>query len=219
MEPGGVLPMEIEKETIPEKETGRLEAFSDGVFAIAITLLILELKVPSLAAGDVNSPNLAKALMQQWPSYLSLATSFFTILVMWVHHHSIFKRVRKCDGWVHFANGCLLLAVTFVPYPTSVLAAYLQSPAANAAAAFYSATFIVIAICFNLVLRAAFRKQLLVKSTPMSFVAKSCRNYMWGPFFYFLAFVAAFLDVRVCMAIVTGLWIFWAATAMQPAEA
>lgn len=211
--------MEIQSESIPEKETGRLEAFSDGVFAIAITLLILELKVPSLVAKDVNSPNLAKALMQQWPSYLSLVTSFFTILVMWVHHHSIFRNVRKCDAWVHFANGSLLLAVTFVPYPTSVLAAYLRTPAANAAAAFYSATFIWIAICFNLVLRAAFRKKLLLASTPMSFVAKTCRNYMFGPFFYLLSFIAAFLDVRVSMAIVTGLWIFWATTALQSTEA
>jgi uncharacterized membrane protein len=211
--------MEIHSEAVPEKETGRLEAFSDGVFAIAITLLILELKVPSLVATDLNSSKLAKALIQQWPSLLSLVTSFFTILVMWVHHHSIFRNVQKCDAWVHFANGCLLLAITFVPYPTSVLAAYLETPAANAAAAFYSATFIVIAICFNLVLRTAFRKKLLLPSTSMNFVAKSCRNYMFGPFFYLLSLIAAFFDVRVSMAIVTGLWIFWAATAAQSAEA
>src|SRR5271165_2842960 len=129
--------MDTQTEPMPEKETGRLEAFSDGVFAIAITLLILELKVPSLIAADVSAPALGKALLQQWPSYFSLVTSFFTILVMWVHHHAIFSHVRKCDAWVHFANGCLLLAVTFVPYPTSVLAAYLETPAAKAAAIFY----------------------------------------------------------------------------------
>ncbi|HEY2121164.1 MAG TPA: TMEM175 family protein [Candidatus Acidoferrum sp.] len=210
--------MQVEKETIPEKETGRLEAFSDGVFSIAITLLILELKVPSLVKTDLNSPNLAKALIQQWPSYLSLVTSFFTILVMWVHHHSIFKHVRKSDAWVHFANGCLLLVVTFVPYPTSVLATYLQTGAAKAAAAFYSATLILVAICFNLLLRAAFRKKLLRSSTPNKFVEKSRRNYMFGPAFYFVAFIAAFIDERLCMAILTALWIFWAATAMSPEE-
>ena len=207
--------MERIKEVPQEKETGRLEAFSDGVFAIAITLLILELKVPTLLSTDINSPNLAQGLIKQWPSYLSLATSFFTILVMWVHHHVIFSHVRKSDAWLHFANGCLLLAITFVPYPTSVLATYLPTRAANAAAAFYAATFIVIAICFNLVLRAAFRKKLLSPSTTEQYVQQSCRNYMFGPLFYGIAFVGAFFDVRLCLGICTALWIYWAATAMQ----
>lgn len=198
-----------------EKETGRLEAFSDGVFAIAITLLILELKVPALGSGGINSPNLAEGLLKQWPSYLSLTTSFFTILVMWVHHHSIFSHVRKSDAWLHFANGCLLLAVTFVPYPTSVLATYLQTPAAKAAAAFYSSTFIVIAVCFNLLLRAAFRRKLLLPSTTDEYVQQSCRNYMFGPLFYAMAFAGAFFDVRLSLGICTALWIYWAATAMQ----
>ena len=132
--------MENHKEEMPEKETGRLEAFSDGVFAIAITLLILELKVPALLKADDNSPNLAKALIAQWPSYLSLVTSFFTILVMWVHHHAIFSHVRRSDAWLHFANGCLLLAVTFVPYPTSVLATYRETPAGAAGKPATSAT-------------------------------------------------------------------------------
>lgn len=175
--------MHFEKKEVEEKETGRLEAFSDGVFAIAITLLILELKVPALAATELSSVALGKALLQQWPSYFSFVTSFFTILVMWVHHHTIFRHVQRCDAWVHFANGCLLLAVTFVPYPTSVLAAYLQTPAARAAAIFYSGTFVVIAICFNLVLRAAFRKKTLMPSTPAALVEQSCRNYLYGPFF------------------------------------
>lgn len=207
--------MEIPREARQEKETSRLEAFSDGVFAIAITLLILELKVPSLIAADVSSPALGKALMHQWPSYFSLVSSFFTILVMWVHHHEIFSHVGKADAWVHFANGCLLLVVTFVPYPTSVLAAYLQTPAAKAAAIFYSGTFVVIAICFNLVLRAAFRKKTLLRSTPDRVVERLCRNYLLGPLFYALALLGAFIDVRLCLAVCTALWIYWAATAMH----
>lgn len=210
--------MEIPKESHVEKETGRLEAFSDGVFAIAITLLILELKVPSLISADISSASLGKALLQQWPSYFSLVTSFFTILVMWVHHHTIFSHVRKTDAWVHFANGCLLLLVTFVPYPTSVLAKYLETPGAKAAAIFYSGTFILIAVCFNLVLRAAFRKKTLLPSTPQSVVERSCRNYLFGPLFYGFALAGAFYDVRLCLGICTALWIYWAATAMQNAQ-
>jgi uncharacterized membrane protein len=210
--------MEIEKPSAMEKETGRLEAFSDGVFAIAITLLILELKVPSMVAADVSSASVAKALLQQWPSYFSLVTSFFTILVMWVHHHSIFRHVRKTDAWVHFANGCLLLAVTFVPFPTSVLAKYWETPAAKTAAVFYSGTFILIAVCFNLVLRAAFRKKILQPSTPQSYVERSCRTYLYGPLWYGLALLGAFIDVRLCLGICTALWIYWAATAMQSSQ-
>src|ERR1700761_2870287 len=114
-----------------EKETGRLEAFSDGVFAIAITLLVLELKVPHLATGEEpTSAGLRFSLLRQWPSYLALFTSFFTVLIMWVHHHTIFKLVRKADARLLFANGFLLLLVSVVPFPTAVVAEYLATPAA-----------------------------------------------------------------------------------------
>ncbi len=207
--------MQTSAAILPEKETGRLEAFSDGVFAIAITLLILELKVPVLAPGSVSVSALAKGLLQQWPSYISLVTSFFTILVMWIHHHALFTHVRRCDAWVHYANGVLLLAVTFVPYPTSVLATYLNTPAAKMAAAFYAGTFVMVSLGFNLVLRAAFRKKLLVESTPPKFVEKTCRDYMTGIPAYMIAVVCAFIDVRLCLAVCTALWIFWASTVMR----
>ena len=126
--------------------------------------------------------------------------------------------MRKCDAWVFFANGCLLLVVTFVPYPTSAFAAYLATPTAKGAAVFYTGTFLVIALCFNLVLRAAFRKKILLPSTPASFVEWSCRNYMLGPLIYGLAMVAAFIDVRLCLVVCTAVWIFWAATALQNSQ-
>ena len=80
-----------------EKETGRLEAFSDGVFAIAMTLLALDLKVPHL--GDrASASELALALAQQWPSYLAFTTSFGTVLVMWVHHHGIDRKSTRLNS-------------------------------------------------------------------------------------------------------------------------
>jgi uncharacterized membrane protein len=196
----------------PERETGRLEAFSDGVFAIAITLLILELKVPALPATGVTSAALAKGLLDQWPSYIGLVTSFFTILIMWIHHHGIFRNICRTDPWLHFANGCLLLMVTFVPYPTSVLAAYLRTPAAKMAMVFYSSTFVAIALAFYLVIIAGFRKKLLAPSANMEFVTKTCHSYRYGPPLYFAATLAAFVDARLSLAICTGLWIFWATT-------
>jgi uncharacterized membrane protein len=195
-----------------EKETGRLEAFSDGVFAIAITLLVLELKVPSLSPSSFTSGALARGLLQQWPSYIGLVTSFFTILIMWVHHHAIFRNICRTDALLHFANGSLLLMVTFVPYPTSVLAAYLETPAAKMAMAFYSGTFVLIAISFYLVIRAGFRRKLLAPTASMEFVDKTCRSYMFGPPLYLASTIAAFVDVRLSLLICTALWIFWATT-------
>ena len=113
-----------------EKETGRLESFSDGVFAVAITLLVFDLQVPHLPAGTISVYTLGTALFKQWPSYLTFMTSFATILIMWASHHGIFKLVYKSDTPFLFANGLLLLLVTVVPFPTSLVTQYLSTSAA-----------------------------------------------------------------------------------------
>ena len=96
-----------------EKETGRLEAFSDGVFAIAITLLILEIHVPK----EVEKGGLAPALLAEWPSYLAFVSSFAIIGIMWINHHRMFEFVRRIDQTLLLLNGLLLLAITFIPFP------------------------------------------------------------------------------------------------------
>jgi uncharacterized membrane protein len=126
-------------ETSPTKETTRLEAFSDGVFAIAITLLVLEIRLP-------QGGHLARALYNLWPSYLSFAISFVTILIMWTNHHANLAHVVKADARLMFTNGFLLLFVTFLPFPTAVLAEHLTGDEARVAAAFYAGTF----VCINL---------------------------------------------------------------------
>jgi len=203
--------MESQIDTQAEKETGRLEAFSDGVFAIAITLLGLELKVPGIPLAGATSASLAKALFQLWPSYLALVTSFFTVLIMWMHHHAILRNVHRTDSRLHFSNGCLLLLITFVPYPTSVLAAYLRTPAAKMAAAFYAGTFVLVAICFSIFIYGAFRPHLLSKNASARFIETTHRNYRLGPPLYLLATLAAFIDARLSLGICTALWIYWAA--------
>ena len=141
-----------------EKETGRLEAFSDGVFAIAMTLLVLELKVPHATAdGEISASALGGRLLREWPSYLALITSFFTVLIIWVHHHILFKLVRKVDAKLLFANGFLLLLVSMVPFPTAVVAEYLATPAAPAACEFYADVFVLISIAFYVLMTAAVR--------------------------------------------------------------
>ena len=102
-----------------EKETARIEAFSDGVFAIAITLLILEIRVPT-AEND-----LAAQLLKQWPSYVAFVLSFAFIGIMWINHHRLFTHIRRSNNTLMVLNLTLLLGVTAVPYPTAVLAQHL----------------------------------------------------------------------------------------------
>ncbi len=120
--------------------TGRTEAFSDGVFAIAITLLILEVAVPE-AAFD----NLWRGIAHQWPSYLAYATSFITIGGIWMAHHALFRRLQYANQQVMVINLALLMAVAFLPFPTRLMAeAIHDNSAERAAAIFYGASLLVI---------------------------------------------------------------------------
>jgi uncharacterized membrane protein len=126
--------------------TNRIEAFSDGVFAIAITLLILEIRLPH--AGVEGS--LGSALVALWPSYFAFALSFFVILVTWIAHHDLLRLVHVTTRPVQLANGAALAYVTFIPFPTAVLAANLGGPEMSTAVAFYCATFVFGSGMFNL---------------------------------------------------------------------
>ncbi len=133
-----------------DKETGRLEAFSDGVFAIAITLLILEIRVPKL--DHATDAALAAGLRALWPSFASYFVSFFVVLLMWMNHHELLRLVRGLDNPLMLCNGLVLLLVTFVPFPTAILAQYLGTPATNMAAGFYCGTFVAIGLAYNALL-------------------------------------------------------------------
>jgi uncharacterized membrane protein len=125
--------------------TGRTEAFSDGVFAIAITLLILEVSVPE-AAFD----NLWRGIVDEWPSYLAYATSFITIGGLWLAHHGIFRRLQFANTRLTLINLLLLMAVSFLPFPTKLMAeAIYSSDAERAAVIFYGGSLLVISILFG----------------------------------------------------------------------
>jgi uncharacterized membrane protein len=162
-----------------EKETGRGEAFSDGVFAIAITLLILEIKVPKLPHESPPTV-LARALLDLWPSCLAFLLSFFAILIMWINHHGLFNLVRRVSPGFLYANGFLLLLVSFVPFPTSVLAEYLDGKALNAAASLYCGTLVFISIGYSLVWRSMVRGDLLRPEVSAAHARKISRAYHIG---------------------------------------
>ena len=129
----------------PSSTSGRLEAFSDGVIAIAITLLVLDLGIPKTGEGE-----LWDALWQQWPSYAAFIISFAVIGIMWVSHHAMFERIETVDRGLLFLNLALLMGIAFLPFPTSLLAAYVRDGGQDAsiAAAIYSATMCLIGVVF-----------------------------------------------------------------------
>ena len=194
-----------------EKETGRLEAFSDGVFAVAITLLVLDLKVPKAAEAQAHGGLLA-ALLGQWPAFLAYLTSFLTILVMWVNHHTLFTRIRRADHRFLFINGLLLLCVSFVPFATSLLAEHVREPASSrVAAAIYAGTFVVLAVVFNLLWRyAAQGHRLLDPAAGKAAVDAITRQYGYGPPLYLLAFALAFVSVPASVGTCIALALFFA---------
>ncbi|MGW4568834.1 TMEM175 family protein [Streptomyces sp. NPDC004561] len=128
-------------------ESGRVEAFSDGVFAIAITLLVLDIKVPK--AGEHG--DLWQALGTQWPSYAAYVVSFLVIGIMWVNHHQLFSFVARVDRTLMFLNLLVLMVVAVVPWPTALLAEYLREGghASHAAAAVYSLVMVAMALTFQ----------------------------------------------------------------------
>jgi uncharacterized membrane protein len=198
-----------------EKETGRIEAFSDGVFAIAITLLVLELKVPHLPAGGAEG-SLGRALAAQWPSYVALVTSFFTILVMWANHHRIFDLVRRADAPFLYANGLLLLVVTVVPFPTALLAEYFRKPGASTAAAVYAGTFVLCGVAFQLLWRSAIAgRRLLRRDYSEQRIQEIGRRYWHGVPGYLAATAAAFVSPFVTVAICVALLVVWIAVAWR----
>lgn len=192
-----------------EKETTRVEAFSDGVFAIALTLLIFTIKVPDHETISTKE-KLFQELIKLWPAYLSFLLSFAAVLIMWINHHGFFNYLRKINTAFLFANGFLLLTVTFINFPTSVLALYFNTPAVNIAAAFYCGSLLIINIAYNLLWFSSAYKRRLVKDEVSDELIIKIRNAYWlGFFVYLAAFSVSFYLPYLGLLISIGFWVFW----------
>lgn len=185
----------------PDQETSRIEAFSDGVFAIAITLLVLELKVPS---SDVPHGALWAQLRGEWPQFGAYLTSFAIIGVMWVNHHSMFNQFVRADRGLMFLNLLLLLWTALLPFPTALVSRYLGRGGADAhvAAAVYSANLTLAAIAFSLIWTYAVRRGRLL-ARPMSPTAErgSILRFSVGTFVYAATIALSFVSASVTLAV------------------
>jgi uncharacterized membrane protein len=189
-----------------ERETQRVEAFSDGVFAFAVTLLVLDLVVPRFD-HVATVPEVLSALRQDAPAYVALSLTFATIYILWVAHHGILRRVHHVDGSLLYANGLLLLLVSTCPFPTAFLAEFVDQPAGRLAAAMYSAYFLAVHLAFNLVLAAiqGGHHRAAHGFSDLE-IAALRRRARFGPLAFLGAMLAAAWNAWVSVAICAGYW-------------
>jgi uncharacterized membrane protein len=174
--------------------TQRIEAFSDGVFAIALTLLILEVKIPPLGT-IANDAVLRTFLIEQWPTYLSYVLSVIVIGIFWVAHHGLFHYIKRANRNLLWLNILYLLCVTFIPFPAALLGEY---SGYQTSVVLYAATLAVTGILLNVMLWYATNGRRLVDSNmdPSLIRVALIRNAI-GPVIYFLAIVISFIPLHL----------------------
>jgi uncharacterized membrane protein len=186
-------------------KTTRLEAFSDGVFAVAITLLVLNLRDPGGRAG------LGHRLLGLWPNYAAYAVSFLVIGIIWVNHHDTFARLRIVDRGLLFLNLLLLLTVALIPFPTSVLAEHLRaSHDSHAAALAYGLVMTVMGLAFtSLWVRAARHPELLEPPHDSAYAWFRARRSAAGPCIYGAAALIGLLSAALSLALFGAVAIYF----------
>jgi len=187
----------------------RLEAFSDGVIAIAITLLVLNISVPSPAARGT----LAHKLAHEWPSYVSYATSFLTIGIIWINHHAMLLRLRAVDHAVLFLNLLLLLFIGVLPWSTALMAEYLrESSGQNLAAAVYAGSFLAMSLSFFAIQRHTLltKTHLLHEHVDAAQREAIYRRNRVGLIPYLVATIAAVVSPYLTLAICAALAAYYA---------
>ena len=186
----------------------RLEAFSDGVFAIAITLLVLDLHVPEPGHG-----HLGHELLLRWPSYAAYVISFFTIGIIWINHHAAFSRLREVDHSILIWNLALLMTVGILPFTTSLMAEYLkESSGEGLAAAVYAGSFLLMGGVFVGANRhILFHRANLLKEPVNEAAARRTLHYAaLGQIPYLVATLLAFVTPYITLAICAGCAIYYA---------
>jgi len=185
-------------------ETARLETFADGVFAIAATLLILDV--------TANAPGgeLGHAILHAWPEYAAYAVSFVTIGIMWVNHHTCMRQIGAVDRTFMTINLLLLLCIAFVPYPTRLIADHFHDDGLRAAALTYGVTMTVTAVCFgSFWFYAARGNRLLAEDADPRVIAGISRSYLPGAPVYGTATLVALLSPTVAVALFAAIALFY----------
>ena len=204
--------MQANSVDIQQKETLRIETFSDGVFCIAVTLLSIEIGVE--LHGDVSNKELTHALLVKWPIYVAYVISFVNVLLAWIGHHGLFKMLHKSDNSIMITNGLLLMLVALVPFPTKTLGEFLLTDGLKAATIFYTGYFVLISLAFRLLWYAALRKPgILVNTVTPAQIKQTTRNENIGLICNTIIFGVAFINPWLALALSFAMWVYWLAFA------
>jgi uncharacterized membrane protein len=181
----------------------RAEAFSDGIFAIAATLLVLDLAVPKPGSS------LLTGLLGEWPAYAAYATSFLTIGIIWVNHHAVLERLERIDRGFLFLNVVFLLFVALIPFPTKVLSQYLQSGGdyAHVAAAAYGVAMILMGISFSALNYYASVRGLIPQREKLTSWQQV--RYSIGLLMYLVGTSVSLFNARIALLIYAGMAFYY----------
>ncbi len=174
---------------LSRSKTSRIEAFSDGVFAIVITLLVFQIKIPELRDA-LSSREAWNALVALAPNFSGFVLGFAFIAVFWINHHRFFELVAYVDWRLMWGNNLLLLFLCFVPFPTGFIGEYPRNPVALA---LFAIVLSLTGVVFNLMWRHARRHALILPSVPPATVQQAIRRGLVGPCLYGMAAISAFL--------------------------
>lgn len=196
--------------------TQRLEAFSDGVFAIAITLLILEIRIPSKEV--LHEQSLTSYLLQQWPKYFAYVFSFVILGIYWANHHAIFKLYTGTNHIFNLLNVLFLMTVSFLPYPTAIFGEFIQDATQkNSAINFYCLGIFLPSLTWNLMwVYASFRKRLIDKRLTPEYIGYLHRQFLISNILYFTALLISFVRPLWSVVIVVVLTLLYLLPPKRP---
>jgi uncharacterized membrane protein len=189
--------------------TNRLEAFSDGVIAVAVTLLVLDIKVPPVGSDG----SLFHALLHNWPHYAAYAVSFMTIGIIWINHHAMISRLARADHSILILNLLLLMSIVVLPFATELMAAYLRASSGQAlAAGVYSGAFLLMSLVFSALNRHILlnRAHMLHVELPLAERRRVLSRALTGLIPYLLATALAAVSPYLTLAICAAVAVFYA---------
>jgi uncharacterized membrane protein len=193
-----------------EKKTARLEAFSDGIFSVAITLLAIEIGINEYE-GATNA-SLWQKIIENWAEYFTYFNSFATVLLIWIGHHKIFNRIWKANHLIILLNGLVLLFVVLFPFPTKTVGNFIGTDAVNTAVAFYAGFTGIIVLCMLLINVGIVNNQKLIINLDenLPWFKNQIKQQILAIAVYAIATVIAFYSAAIALVITFLMWVFWA---------
>lgn len=193
-----------------EKKTARIEAFSDGIFGVAITLLAIEIGITQY--NEATNLNLWEKIIEKWGEYFAYFNSFATVLLIWMGHHKIFNRIWKANHWIILLNGLVLLFVVLFPFPTKMVGTFINTPAINTAVASYTVftgLIVFTMLLLNLgILKNA--KSIINPEKNIAWFKNQIKQQIVAICIYAIATTLAFYYPTISLMLTFLMWIFWA---------